>query len=84
MIAFEPDALISDIGLPHEDGYELMRRVQQRTVPEKRPVAVALTGYARAEDRAHALAAGYQEHVAKPVEPPTLIRIVRTLLDAKK
>jgi len=84
MIAFEPDALISDIGLPREDGYELIRRIRERVVQQKRPVAVALTGYARAEDRAQALAAGYQEHIAKPVEPLTLIRVVRTLLDAKK
>jgi CheY-like chemotaxis protein len=57
--AFRPDVLISDIGLPTQDGYELIRRVRERPSSELRqPVAIALTGYARAEDRARALAAG--------------------------
>jgi PAS domain S-box-containing protein len=85
MRSFEPQALISDIGLPHEDGYELIRQVRQLSMTEgARPVAIALTGYARAEDRTRALEAGYQEHVAKPVEPRTLVRIVREILDAQK
>jgi CheY-like chemotaxis protein len=85
MRSFEPDVLISDIGLPHEDGYALIRRIRERPASAGRqPVAVALTGYARAEDKVRTLEAGYQEHVAKPVAPPTLIRIVRTLLDANK
>jgi CheY-like chemotaxis protein len=83
MGAFRPDALIADIGLPREDGYALIRQVRQRVSTARQPVAIALTGYARAEDRARALAAGYQEHVAKPVEPSTLVRIVRAILDAR-
>ena len=83
MRSFEPDVLIADIGLPDEDGYQFIRRVRTRTV-SRQPVAVALTGYARVEDRARALAAGYEEHVAKPVQPPTLVQIVRTLIDARR
>jgi signal transduction histidine kinase/ActR/RegA family two-component response regulator len=84
MSSLEPDAVIADIGLPQQDGYELIRQIRERPVSQgPQPVAVALTGYARAEDKVRALAAGYQEHVAKPVEPRTLIQIVRAMLDAK-
>jgi CheY-like chemotaxis protein len=75
-----PDVLISDIGMPNEDGYSLMRRVralppdQGGTVP-----AVALTAYARPEDRIKAVMAGFQHHVAKPVEPAELIAIIAIL-----
>jgi PAS domain S-box-containing protein len=64
-----PDLLISDIGMPGEDGYELMRRVR-RLPPASggRVPAIALTAYARAEDRMQSLRAGYQMHVPKPVE----------------
>lgn len=82
--AFGPDVLIADIGLPHEDGYQLIRQIRQLpSAQSRRLVAIALTGYTRAEDRSRALAAGFQEHVAKPVEPHTLIRIVRATLDEK-
>jgi PAS domain S-box-containing protein len=78
--AFHPDVLLSDIGMPGEDGYSLIRRVralkpeQGGTVP-----AVALTAYARAEDRMKAILAGFQHHVAKPVEPAELITMVASL-----
>ncbi len=75
-----PDMLISDIGMPYEDGYELMRKV--RALPEvkggKVP-AVALTAYARPEDRMRALRAGYQMHVTKPIELDELVSIVASL-----
>jgi PAS domain S-box-containing protein len=73
-----PDVLIADIGMPGEDGYELIRQV--RALPPERGghvPAVALTAYARPEDRERALAAGYQEHVAKPVEPEALIELLK-------
>ncbi|HWS53240.1 MAG TPA: response regulator, partial [Pyrinomonadaceae bacterium] len=75
-----PHLLISDIGMPDVDGYELMRRVRGLP-PERggRVPAVALTAYARAEDRLRALRAGYQTHVAKPVEPDELIAVVASL-----
>jgi signal transduction histidine kinase/CheY-like chemotaxis protein len=80
-----PDILIADIGLPEEDGYALIRRIR-RLDPEQggRIPAIALTAYARAEDRDRALAAGFQRHVAKPVEPHALVRIVASTLDVSK
>ena len=65
-----PDALVSDIGLPDEDGYGLVRQIRQSEAEHGGFLAaVALTGYTRAEDRARILAAGFQAHVPKPVEP---------------
>ncbi len=77
-----PDVLVCDIGLPDIDGYELMQRVraldpaQGGTIP-----AVAVTAFARPEDRTRALRAGYQAHIAKPVRPADLIAIVRSFGD---
>jgi CheY-like chemotaxis protein len=75
-----PDLLISDIGMPDEDGYELMRRVR-KLPPERggRVPAIALTAYARVEDRMHALRAGYQMHVPKPVELAELAAVAASL-----
>jgi CheY-like chemotaxis protein len=76
-----PDLLISDIGMPDEDGYELMRRV--RSLPPERGgrvPAIALTAYARVEDRMHALRAGYQMHVPKPVELAELAAVAASLV----
>lgn len=75
-----PMVLVSDIGMPHEGGYELIQKVRQ--LPEERGgsvPALALTAFARAEDRARALRAGYQMHLAKPVKPPDLVAHVATL-----
>jgi PAS domain S-box-containing protein len=77
-----PDIVVADIGLPGEDGYALMRRIRALGSERGGDVpAIALTAYARAEDREQALAAGYQRHVTKPVEPQALLRIVRSTLD---
>jgi PAS domain S-box-containing protein len=75
-----PDVLISDIGMPDEDGYVLMRKIRELE-PELggRIPAVALTGYARVEDYREALAAGFQFHVAKPVRAAELIAVVGSL-----
>jgi PAS domain S-box-containing protein len=76
-----PDLLISDIGMPEEDGYDLIRRV--RALPEAdggRVPAIALTAYARVEDRMHALRAGYQMHVPKPVELAELVAVAASLI----
>jgi PAS domain S-box-containing protein len=75
-----PDVLISDIGMPTADGYDLIREVR-RLDPERggRIPAVALTAYAREEDRTQALSAGYQTHLAKPVDPVTLAAAVADL-----
>jgi signal transduction histidine kinase len=79
--AFAPAVLVCDIGLPGEDGYQLMRalRAQGVGVP-----AIALTAYAGSEDRRRALAAGYQRHVPKPVDPDDLVRAIRDVIDADR
>ncbi|HEY9282801.1 MAG TPA: PAS domain S-box protein [Pyrinomonadaceae bacterium] len=80
MTAEPPDVLISDIGMPGEDGYELIRHV--RELPAEaggRVPAIALTAYARVEDRMRALRAGYQMHVPKPVELEELVAVAASL-----
>ncbi|MDQ2970026.1 MAG: response regulator [Acidobacteriota bacterium] len=72
-----PDVLVSDIGMPDEDGYALIRAI--RALPADRGGAVpaiAVTAYAREEDRLRALAAGFQAHLAKPVDPGELVAAV--------
>jgi len=75
-----PDVLVSDIGMPGEDGYSLIRKVralpddQQRNMP-----AIALTAFTRAQDRMRALATGFQNHVSKPVEPDELATVIASL-----
>lgn len=72
----KPDVLISDIGMPETDGYDLIRQIRSKV--EGKPVlAIALTAYAGEVDRQQAIAAGFQEHVTKPVEPNTLIQIIQ-------
>jgi two-component system CheB/CheR fusion protein len=77
---WRPDVLVFDIGMPGEDGYELMRKVRGRE-PERGGLipALALTAYARAEDARRALEAGYQAHVPKPVDPDELATVVASL-----
>jgi PAS domain S-box-containing protein len=75
-----PDVLLSDIGMPESDGYDLIRRV--RALPRERGgdvPAAALTAYARPEDRRRMLNSGYSIHLPKPVEPEELIAVVATL-----
>ncbi|HEV8640240.1 MAG TPA: response regulator [Methylomirabilota bacterium] len=76
----QPDVLVSDIAMPGEDGYALIRKIRLRDADQGRWLpAVALTAYARDEDRARALAAGYQRHLTKPVDPAALARTVAVL-----
>jgi signal transduction histidine kinase len=72
----KPDILVSDIGLPGTDGYELIRTVRAREQSGTKLPAIALTAYTRREDRRLALEAGFQAHVAKPVDPGELISVV--------
>jgi signal transduction histidine kinase/CheY-like chemotaxis protein len=77
---WRPHILMSDIGMPGEDGYALIRQV--RALPAERggrTPAAALTAYARDEDRTRALAAGYQLHIAKPFSPADLLAAVADL-----
>ena len=79
-----PDVLVCDIGMPGEDGYSLIRRLrvleerQENALP-----AVALTAYARSEDRTKAIRSGFQNHLAKPVEPAELLAVVSSLAARK-
>ncbi len=75
---FFPDVILSDIGMPGQDGYELIRRLRQLPGMAAVP-AVALTALVRAEDRMRALRAGFQTHVGKPVTPSELVAVVRSL-----
>jgi CheY-like chemotaxis protein len=76
----KPDVLVSDIGMPEQDGYELIAKVRghEAGLNERIP-AIALTAYARLEDRIRALNAGFQVHVPKPIEPAELIAVVASL-----
>jgi PAS domain S-box-containing protein len=76
-----PDLLISDIGLPETDGYALIQRVRREQPPGRDIPAIALTAYARSEDRTRALRAGYQAHIAKPVEPNELLAMVASFVE---
>ena len=79
-----PDVVVSDIGLPGEDGYVFIE--QLRTLAAERGLsipAVALTAYAGAEERARALSAGYLEHLAKPVEPTRLLSVLAAFRPAE-
>ena len=77
---YTPTVIVSDIGMPTVDGYDLIRQVRARPLSDGGSIpAIALTAFARSEDRTRSLLAGYQLHVAKPVEPAELIASVATL-----
>jgi CheY-like chemotaxis protein len=73
-----PDVVLIDIGLPGIDGYEVARRIRTTGQPGT-PVLIALTGYGRAEDRRRALAAGFDHHLVKPIDPIALERLLTRL-----
>ena len=77
---WRPDLLVSDIGMPNEDGFSLMRKL--RALPPEQGgaiPAIALTAFARTQDRLNVLSAGYQMHVPKPIEPLELLTVVASL-----
>jgi PAS domain S-box-containing protein len=82
-IESHPDVIVSDIGMPGEDGYTFIRRIREleKTTGARTP-AVALTAYARSEDRMRALLAGYQVHVSKPIEPMEFVLVVAGVVQA--
>ena len=76
-----PHVIVSDVGMPNEDGFALMRQVRARAADSGgNTPAIALTGYTRPEDRARLLAAGFQTHVRKPVEPDEILAAIASLL----
>jgi signal transduction histidine kinase/ActR/RegA family two-component response regulator len=77
-----PDVIVSDIGMPEKDGYQFMREVRGLATAEGgRAPAIALTAFARSEDRTRAMLAGYQVHVSKPIEPQELVATIKSLAD---
>jgi signal transduction histidine kinase/ActR/RegA family two-component response regulator len=76
---FKPHLLVSDIGMPEQDGYELIRQVRATNSARELP-AIALTAFARSEDRRRILMAGFQIHMAKPVETYELIAAIASLV----
>ena len=82
---WRPDVLVSDIGMPGDDGYVLIRKVRALRAEEGGQVrALALTAYARSEDRALALEAGFHTHIAKPVEPLELTALIAGLAPERR
>jgi PAS domain S-box-containing protein len=76
----KPDVLITDIGMPGEDGYAVIRKVRQLGVEDGGNIpAIALTAFARSEDRRRAILSGFQMHMAKPIEPSELVAMVASL-----
>jgi signal transduction histidine kinase/CheY-like chemotaxis protein len=79
LASYSPDVLVSDVGMPGDDGYAMIRRVREGGSRFARVPAVALTAYASPEDARHAVLAGFDTHLAKPVEPATLTAVVSRL-----
>jgi signal transduction histidine kinase/ActR/RegA family two-component response regulator len=75
---FEPHVILSDVGMPGEDGYDFIRQVRAKHSAKELPAA-ALTAFARVEDRKRALRAGFQTHVSKPVDPEELTAVIASL-----
>ncbi|MBF2064312.1 MAG: response regulator [Calothrix sp. C42_A2020_038] len=82
LIQWQPDILLSDIGMPQVDGYTLIRQV--RNLPREQGghiPAIALTAYAGEVDRETALSSGFQQHIAKPIDPVECISVIMKLLE---
>jgi PAS domain S-box-containing protein len=82
--SMQPDLVLSDISMPGVDGYELIRCIRATGPPRGNVPAVALTAFARPEDRQRALACGFDEHVTKPVEPMNLIGVLARVVSRRK
>ncbi len=79
--SFHPDLIVSDIGMPREDGYDFIRAIRERGYGPAALPAIALTAFARAEDKDRALQAGYQVHLTKPVNTERLIEVAARLVN---
>jgi PAS domain S-box-containing protein len=81
LVQFKPDILLSDIGMPDVDGYMLMRQIRALPLEQGRNIpAIALTAYAGEIDHQQAMVAGFQQHIAKPIEPEMLIGAIANLV----
>ena len=76
---FEFDVLLSDIGMPDEDGYTLIRKVRELEAEKRGIRAIAITAYAGEDARTQALSAGFQMHLSKPIDPVELVAAVESL-----
>jgi signal transduction histidine kinase/DNA-binding response OmpR family regulator len=82
---WHPDLLVSDIGMPNEDGYSLIKRLRELESGRAKGIpAVALTAYATDEDRSQALSAGFQIHIAKPIEPENFVSCLASVVGRDK
>jgi CheY-like chemotaxis protein len=81
IVTERPDVLVCDVGMPGEDGYSLIRRLRTLEAEQQESAlpALALSAYARSEDRTKAIRSGFQNHLAKPVDPAELMAIVSSL-----
>jgi len=81
--AFQPDVLVSDVGMAGTDGFELIRAIRALDSQQTRSLpAIAVTAYANPEDRVRALVAGYQNHIPKPVDSRALAAAIVQLVTA--
>jgi CheY-like chemotaxis protein len=80
---FIPDVLVSDIGLPRESGYDLIRQIRSMASDINKIPAIALTAFATENDRKMSFSAGFQAHLAKPVEPSDLLKTIQTLTNGQ-
>jgi CheY-like chemotaxis protein len=76
-----PDVIISDVGMPDMNGLDLIRRIRQNFAEFRNTPAIALTAYATHEQQQQALEAGYDRHLAKPIDPTTLVETVAQFID---
>ncbi|MHC5890668.1 ATP-binding response regulator [Nostoc sp.] len=85
VVRLKLDVLVSDIGMPDEDGYSLIRKVRAQEAEQGEKIrAVALTAFARDEERRLALQAGFHVHLSKPIEPDELVTVVANLVKGSK
>jgi CheY-like chemotaxis protein len=81
----KPDLIVSDIAMPDQDGYDLARQLKEMAAGNGGAIpALALTAYAREEDRQRCLSAGFEAHLAKPVDPSELLGAVARLSQARR